>query len=131
MRLQLAEAAREGDVLLGGDVLVAEEDDLELQQRAMDLVEGLVVDRLGQVDAAELGADRRAQRLNAEMVIGLLLSVGVDGSQGARSDVKLRHRSSPSCPLLTRCPCEVNATRGNAKTCRTGAPPVWLLEGHA
>ena len=74
---------------------------------------------VAQVDARDLGADRRAERLHAEMVIGLLLSVGVDGSQRARSDVKLRHRSSPSCPLLTRCPCEVNATRGHAKTCRT------------
>ena len=127
MRLEVAEAAGECEVLLGGDALVAEEDDLVLEQRAPDLGDGLVGEVVAQVDARELGADRRAERLNAEMVIGLLLSVGVDGSQGARSDVKLRHRSSPSCPLLTRCPCEVNATRGNAKTCRTGAPPVWLL----
>ena len=66
MRLEVAEAAGEREVLLGGDVLVAEEDDLVLEQRAMDLVERLVVERLGQVDASDLGADRRAERLDGE-----------------------------------------------------------------
>ena len=48
MHLQVAEARRKGDVLFRRDVLVAEEDDLVLEQRAMNLVERLAVDRLRQ-----------------------------------------------------------------------------------
>ena len=119
MRLEVPEAAGEREVLLGGDALVAEEDDLVLAATRAGPRRWSRRRGRGPGRRRDLGADGRTERLHAEMVIGLLLSVGVDGSQRARSDVKLRHRSSPSCPLLTRCPCEVNATRGHAKNLPT------------
>ena len=58
MVFQLAEAAGEGDMLGARDVLVAQEQHLVLQQRALDLGEQAVVARgIGQADADQLGAD--------------------------------------------------------------------------
>ena len=95
MGLERAEAAREGDVLLGGDVLVAEENDLVLEQRPMDLVERLVVYRLGQGDAVDLGPDRRAQRLGRDAAIGLSLVLVVGRTQPSRPGMYLQHGGLP------------------------------------
>jgi hypothetical protein len=69
MCLQRAEAAGEGDVLLGREVLLAEEDHLVLEQRAVNLIERLVIDRLRQRNAAELGANSRTERLGRDAAI--------------------------------------------------------------
>ena len=56
--LQRAEPLGERDVLGAGDVLVAEEQDLVLQQQRLDLGEERGVARgVGQADVAQLGAD--------------------------------------------------------------------------
>ena len=44
----------------GRDMLVAEEDDAVLVVRALDRGETRVVERLGQIDAADFGAERGA-----------------------------------------------------------------------
>jgi hypothetical protein len=59
--VELAEAAAEGDVLLARDLLVAEQKDAALQERAMDLIELGVAERLGEIDALDLGAEGVAQ----------------------------------------------------------------------
>ena len=63
----LAEAARERDLLVGGEVLVGEEQHEVLEPRGADRGDGLVGQRLGEVDAADLGADRRAHPLDVEL----------------------------------------------------------------
>src|SRR6266702_8205800 len=62
MKMQLAELAAKGEMLLWRDVLVAEEDDEVFGERAMDLVHlpvgaGIVGDELADVDAGDLRAD--------------------------------------------------------------------------
>ena len=62
MNLEIAEAATEGDVPLAVEVvLVAEEDDLPLQERPPDLGDRVVRQGTGEIDPADLGADRRGQ----------------------------------------------------------------------
>ena len=60
VEFDLAEAAGEGDLLRGRDSLVAEEDDAMLVIGALDRGEGRIVERPGQIDAADLGAERGA-----------------------------------------------------------------------
>ena len=62
----LAEMAREGLVLLGRQRLVAEDQDEELLERRHDLGAHVVVERLAQVDARDLGAAGAADRLDAD-----------------------------------------------------------------
>ena len=57
VQVQLAELPAEIEVLLLGHVLVAEEDDQVLGQRAVDLVHLPVGDRAAERHAADLGAD--------------------------------------------------------------------------
>ena len=54
--VELAEAAAEGDVLLARDLLVAEQQDAALEEGAVDPVELGVAERLGEIDALDLGA---------------------------------------------------------------------------
>ena len=56
--IEFAEAAAEGDVLLARDLLVAEQQDAALEEGAVDLVEFGVAERLGEIDALDLGAER-------------------------------------------------------------------------
>ena len=74
MDVQLAEAATKVLVLVYRDVLVAEEDHLVFQQCVPDLAKGLVVERLGQVDAEDFGADARRQLPNPEFLVAHLVS---------------------------------------------------------
>jgi hypothetical protein len=55
-------------VLLGVQVLVAEEDDPIFQDRRLDGVASAVAERLGEIDAQELGADLRLQRIEFKIV---------------------------------------------------------------
>jgi hypothetical protein len=52
------EAAREGEMLFGRQLLVMQEDN-EIVQRPLDLRERRVRQRLGEVDATDVGAERR------------------------------------------------------------------------
>ena len=65
MHGQLAEAAAEGHQLLGGDVLVAEDDQLVFDQRRLDRGELRVRQRLAQIDAGNLGAEVDADAAHA------------------------------------------------------------------
>ena len=54
--LEHAEAARELDLLLGRELLVAEERDFVVEERVGDLRERVVVERLREIDARDFGA---------------------------------------------------------------------------
>ena len=62
MDVELAEAPTERRVLLWRHVLVPEEDDEVVQQRLVDLGEGIVVQGPGKIDAANLGAQGTGNR---------------------------------------------------------------------
>jgi hypothetical protein len=68
--VQLAEQPAEGHVLVGRDVLVAEEDDGILGERAMQLVLLAVRQRLGEIDAGDLRADDRRQLVDGDGLVG-------------------------------------------------------------
>ena len=57
MDVQLTEAAPECDVLIGRDVLVVEEQHQVIEQRLVNGLEAIVVERFPKVDAPDLGAD--------------------------------------------------------------------------
>ena len=64
--LEPAPVAGEGRVLLVGEVLVAEEQHLPLEQRPVELGEQLVVERIGERRRRRPGADGRRQRCERE-----------------------------------------------------------------
>jgi uncharacterized protein YaiI (UPF0178 family) len=66
MDFQIAEAAREGDVLLLADVLIAEEYDLVGQQCRTDVGDRFVSEGLAQIDTLDFRADPGGQRRDAE-----------------------------------------------------------------
>src|SRR5580700_9309803 len=57
VEFNFAEAAGEGDLLLGRDVLVAEEDDAVVVVGTLDGREGCGFERAGEIDAADFGAE--------------------------------------------------------------------------
>jgi hypothetical protein len=61
MQVQLAEAAAELLVLVVAELLVAEEDHQVVHQRIVHLLELLVAERPGEVDAEDLRADHGRQ----------------------------------------------------------------------
>ena len=61
--------AAERLLLLEVDVLVAEEDHEMAQQGVVDLLERLVAERAGEIDAADLGTDHGAQRLDLDRLV--------------------------------------------------------------
>src|ERR1700758_1632219 len=61
MHVKIAEAPAEGQMLLGREGLIAKKDDEVFGERAVDLVELAIRQRLGEIDAADLGADDRRQ----------------------------------------------------------------------
>ena len=69
MDVELAEQPPEREVLLGRDLLVAEEDDQVLDQRAVNLFQLLGRERPRQIDADELGADQWSELLDRERAI--------------------------------------------------------------
>ena len=68
-QLQRSEAAAEVQVLLGGDVLVAEEHHLPVEQGATHLGELCVRETSREVDAFDLGANHRRQRAHGNGLI--------------------------------------------------------------
>jgi hypothetical protein len=59
MGVDLAEVGREGQLLVARDVLVAEEQNLALQQQGLQRVALRAVQRLAQVDPADFRTDGR------------------------------------------------------------------------
>jgi len=59
VHVQLAEAAGEVFVLFDAQLLVAEEDHQTVHERVMHLLELLVAERIGQIDATDFRADVR------------------------------------------------------------------------
>src|SRR5262245_58076757 len=78
MDVQLAEAPAERLVLVVRELLVAEKDHQIVHQGVMNLLENLVAERPGEVDAGDLGADRRRQLADFDSLVGhwLFLTVG-------------------------------------------------------
>ena len=66
VHFEVAEPAREGDVLRGGDRLVAEEEDLVVEQGLAHLGDHRVGQVVTQRDAVDLGADGGAHRRRVE-----------------------------------------------------------------
>ena len=64
--VELAEAAAEGDVLLARDLLVAEQQDALVEEGAVDLVELGVAQRLGEINACNLGAEGMGKRSHGQ-----------------------------------------------------------------
>src|ERR1700681_3096892 len=64
VELDLAKTAAEGNLLWGRDVLIVEEDHAVIIVGPLDRGECLVVDGSGQIDTADLGAERGAGRDN-------------------------------------------------------------------
>ena len=75
--LQRPEAAAEVQVLIGGDVLVAEEQHLPVQERAADLAELLVRELCREIDAFDLRPDHGRQRAHGD---GFVSARGDPGS---------------------------------------------------
>ena len=63
---RLADAAGEGEELVGAELLVAEEHDEVLEPGAADLGDGLVGEVGREVDAADLGAERARDRRDVD-----------------------------------------------------------------
>lgn len=80
--MQLAELAAEGEVLLRRDVLVAEEDDEVLGERAVDLVHlpvgaGIAIDELADIDARDFRADDGRELFDGDGLVGRTVFSGV------------------------------------------------------
>jgi hypothetical protein len=75
--LQHAETAAEGDLLFGGDALVAQHHDVVVEVSAVDSGEVQGVDRFGQVEADDLGTHGAGEWTNLKR-----LRCTFRGSQG-------------------------------------------------
>src|SRR6516162_7751498 len=76
MLAEAAEIARNTDLILEADVLVAEEENLIARERVVQLLDLLVGKRPGQVDCADLGSDMGAVRRGGDGFIGRGLGDG-------------------------------------------------------
>jgi hypothetical protein len=70
----LAEAAREGLVALGVELLVAEEDDAVVEQGLPDVPDRAVVELLADVDIVHLGADAAGNGPHLDPAVAHLVS---------------------------------------------------------
>jgi hypothetical protein len=68
--VQLAEEPAEILLLLWSEVLVAEEDHTVLDERAVDVLERLLVERTGEVDTVDLGTNMRGELLHPDRRVG-------------------------------------------------------------
>ncbi|MOA51576.1 hypothetical protein D3C78_1747430 [compost metagenome] len=72
MDVQIPEAVRQRPLLPGVDGLIPQEQHLILQQGAMELLEVLLRQGLGQGETGDLGADVGPQRGNRQLVVHML-----------------------------------------------------------
>ncbi len=66
MHFEVTELAEERDVLVGGDVLLAEEQHLVVEPGLLQLRKGAGVAEVAEIDAVHLGPDRRCERLHID-----------------------------------------------------------------
>ncbi len=64
--MQVAEVAAKGDVLIDRDVLIAEEQDLAVEKRRVQIRDRLIRQILRQIDAGHFSADGRCDRADFE-----------------------------------------------------------------
>ena len=69
VQMNAAESLGEREMMLRCEVLVADIDDMVLQPGAVDLVEGIVVDRLRQVDPANFRAERAGEPMHLDLLV--------------------------------------------------------------
>lgn len=69
--MEFAEDAREPLVFLGGDVLVAEDEDVVGLERVLEFLLLLGCQLLGQVEAGDLRTQQRGDRVDGQGVVGL------------------------------------------------------------
>ena len=69
VHLGLAEAPRERDLRVLGERLAAEEDDRVREEGLADLGEALVRERVGEVHAGDLGAERARDRVDLDVAV--------------------------------------------------------------
>ena len=93
MKVQLAEAAAERLVLLVGELLVAEKDHQIVHQRVMDLLEDLVAERPGEIDAEDLRTDHRRELAHLDGLVSHWLFLTYEAKPTRESD----HERHP-CP---------------------------------
>ena len=99
--MQFAELAAEGEMLVGADVLVAEEDHEIFGERTMDLVHlpigaRVVRDELADVDAGDLRADDRGEFFDADGFVRLGLAGDVPVTRSLLAGQRA-HGRSPNC----------------------------------
>ncbi|MDT4878523.1 hypothetical protein FQZ97_1141220 [compost metagenome] len=83
--LERPEAAAEVDVLCGRDALVAKDQHVVVQVRAVDALEVGGVDRLSDVEPDDLRTDRRIERPHLEGLRRGLGSGGCTGKNGSHA----------------------------------------------
>ena len=66
VRVELAEPAPERDLLVGGEVLIAEHEDVVFDERGADRGEGGGIDRCGEIEPADLGTEHAGDRQQVE-----------------------------------------------------------------
>ena len=83
-RAERAEAAAERDLLVGREALAAEEQHLVVEDRAADLGDDVVVEVVGQVDAADDRAARPRDRFDGDAPVGVAGRGRGDGDEVRR-----------------------------------------------
>ena len=125
MDVQLAEAAAERDVLVVGDVLVVEEEDEVLEKSAVQRAEGLIVERLAQIDAVHSAPMWRVSGLNSIVSFRILPSDGATPRDHTlprgRDGSSTRHRAGGGIPSRSRLIAHVHC--GTNSSVRTGGVP--------
>jgi hypothetical protein len=69
MDVQIAKQPAKAEVLIFAQMLIAEEYHQILGERAVDLVESTIAERLRQIDPANLTADNRGQFVDGDRVV--------------------------------------------------------------
>ena len=96
MDMQLTEAPAKGLVFIEGHVLAAEKDDLMRHQGIVDTLDRGIAERLRDINAADLGADHRAQWVNLDGGIGHVRYLLPRGAPHFRTRMKLSRANFPA-----------------------------------
>ena len=122
MEVDVAPSPREIQLLLGGDVLIPEEDDKVLKESGPDLGEGVLVD-LRQIDPVHLGPQRTRNRLHFNAAI---LRHGVSPEPFPRATIGRPGAVGKRTPYTSRCSSQIIpiVTMPAQKTSEMKCPPA-------